>query len=486
MPRRGDATPVCAGDAPDAATSPAKAGPPRVYLECTTTYGSRYHTGIQRTVRSIVGAAQDVPGPWVCVPIIFNGRFFEAIDRLPTLPRNDAAAPAPTSGVDALRRAFDRTRTFATKYLPFAAVRSGLHAPCFEFALRRAVHAVQNARRWLASLRRSRAGEVAFGPGDVLVLLDATWDVDLSRELRRARAGGTRIWAVVQDLIPINHPDIAPEGLPLLFDAWLQRTIPLADGLLAISHTVADDLRAYLRNRFAGGVALPEVDSFYLGVGFDATSKRPDALARISDAFRRCAGGAYLVVGTIEPRKDCARILTAFERLWAEGSDAALMLFGRAGWRSYDLIDRMRTHPEIRRRLFWFEDGSDAELDFAYRHAAALLFASRCEGFGLPLVEAMRYGLPVIASDIPIFREIGGDYPDFFPPGDERAIYDAVRRFADAQTRDPHAPRVPRSWLSWVDSARMLLDKVVAPRTSLSAAAHVASTAAMRPHCRGK
>jgi alpha-1,2-rhamnosyltransferase len=115
--------------------------------------------------------------------------------------------------------------------------------------------------------------------------------------------------------------------------------------------------------------------------------------------------------------------------------------------------------------LFWFEDGSDAELDFAYRHAVALIFASHCEGFGLPLVEAMHYGLPVLAADIAVFREIGGDYPDFFQAGDERAIYDSVRGFASRRS-ESDATHTPESWLSWADSARMLLAKVTAPRDS--------------------
>jgi glycosyltransferase involved in cell wall biosynthesis len=70
------------------------------------------------------------------------------------------------------------------------------------------------------------------------------------------------------------------------------------------------------------------------------------------------------------------------------------MLFGRAGWRSYHLIDRLRMHPEQGRRSFWVEDGSDAELGFAYRNAVALIFASHGEGFGLLLVEVMHYGAP--------------------------------------------------------------------------------------------
>jgi glycosyltransferase involved in cell wall biosynthesis len=443
------------GGARDHATSMASSKP-RVYLECTTTNASRYNTGIQRTVRSIVDAALSLPGPWVCVPIIFNGRHFEAIDRLPA-PRRADSSVAP-NGIEKLRRAFHLARTGAIRFLPFPSLRARVNSLWFEFALRRAVYAVQNLRRWGGSFGR-RGGRIAFESGDVIVLLDATWGIDLSRELRRARAGGARVWTVVQDLIPINHPDIAPEGLPLLLDAWLRRTIPLSDGLLAISSTVADDVRAYMRGRIADP-ARRRVDSFYLGAGLDVAPPGAVDVARVRDAFQRCAGDVYLVVGTIEPRKDCGRILAAFERLWAEGRDFTVMLFGRAGWRSYDLIDRMHSHPELGGRLFWFEDGSDAELDFAYRHAVALIFASRCEGFGLPLVEAMQYGLPVLASDIPVFREIGGNYPDFFLPGDESAIYDAVCRFADSRTSHPNAMRTPKPWPSWSDSARTLLDKV--------------------------
>jgi alpha-1,2-rhamnosyltransferase len=457
-----DATSQFAG-ARDYASSTGSARKPRVYLECTTTYASGYNTGIQRTVRSIVNAALGLSGPWLCVPIIFNGRYFEAVHRLP-VPLRAHSSVAP-SGIERMRRAFHFVRASAIRLLPFATVRARINSSRLEFGLRRWVYAIQNLRRWMASFRRRGGSRIAFQAGDVVVLLDATWGTDLSRELRRARADGARVWVVVQDLIPINHPDIAPEGLPLLLDAWLRRTIPLSDGLVAISAAVAEDVRAYVRDTIAGSTGL-HIDSFYLGAGFDPAPSGTADLVRISAAFRRCAGDVYLVVGTIEPRKDCGRILAAFERVWAEGSDVALMLFGRAGWRSYDLIDRMRSHPEHGRRLFWFEDGSDAELDFAYRHASALIFASRCEGFGLPLVEAMQYGLPVLASDIPVFREIGGDYPDFFQPGDEGAIYDAIRRFADRRISSPNKVRTPKPWPSWTESARILLDKVTAPRSS--------------------
>jgi O-antigen biosynthesis alpha-1,2-rhamnosyltransferase len=130
-------------------------------------------------------------------------------------------------------------------------------------------------------------------------------------------------------------------------------------------------------------------------------------------------------------------MLDVFDRLWADDIGARLLLFGRLGWRSDELARRMRAHPQFGRRLFWFESGSDSELDYAYRHASALIFASRCEGFGLPLVEAMHYGMPVIASDIPVFREIGGDYPSYFDLDVPGSLEQVLRR--------PRGPRAARA-----------------------------------------
>jgi alpha-1,2-rhamnosyltransferase len=101
-------------------------------------------------------------------------------------------------------------------------------------------------------------------------------------------------------------------------------------------------------------------------------------------------------------------------------------------------------------------------LDFAYRHAAALLFPSRCEGFGLPLVEAMRYGLPVLASDIPVFREIGSDYPRFFDADAHGALEHALRQLELGLEPTAGIRRMPRAWLSWQESAQLLLQKVTA------------------------
>jgi glycosyltransferase involved in cell wall biosynthesis len=422
----------------------------RVWLECTSTRSSRYNTGIQRAGRNLVNASLSVARPWSCTAVFYNGRFLEAIDSLP-----EAATGAGRSGIDVLRQSFHNARALSLRVAP--AAHAAVHSQRLEYRLRRFVYGIQNARRWVHSLTVPQARRVQFRRGDVLVLLDPTWSVDLSRELKRAKDEGVKIWMVVNDLIPIEYPELAPEGTPILMDRWLRQVVPVAHGALGISRSVAIDLRAHLKGIGLGGHL--RIDHFYLGAGLGEIDPSVSQVAAVTDIF---AGGSrvYLIVGTIEPRKNHAMVIDTFDRLWASGSRAKLMIFGRLGWRSDDLARRIQRHPELGRRLLWLEAGTNSELDFAYRHATALLFPSRCEGFGLPLVEAMLYGLPVLASDIPVFREIGGDYPRFFDADADGALEQAIRQLEPGSGPTVRVRCTPRAWLSWHESAQMLLQKV--------------------------
>jgi glycosyltransferase involved in cell wall biosynthesis len=442
-----------------------------VFLECTSTRSSRYNTGIQRAVRNLVREAMLTAGPWTCTPLIFNGRYLEPIQGFNEPIEGAGDAVPQTNTADRLRRSFHVARHAATQAIPSAQLGKALHSQRVEYWLRRVVYTAQNVGRWMRSFRGNVAAPVDFRPGDTLVLLDSTWNVDLTGELRRARAAGASVWVVVNDLIPIEYPELAPEGTPILLDKWLRRTVPCATGLLGISRTVADGLRAHLWLTGLAGTkfapALP-IDHFYLGAGLDRIVAAEHGLDAVKDAFHRQTGSVYVVVGTLEPRKNHPLILDAFDNLWQQGAAINLFILGRLGWRSDELARRIRGHAQFGRRLIWFESATDAELDYAYRHAAALIFASECEGFGLPLVEAMEYGLPVLANDIKVFREIAADYPQYFDPHDPKTLQDAVTRIESAATgrEMTAASHSPRHWLSWPDSARMLLEKVTQQRTA--------------------
>jgi alpha-1,2-rhamnosyltransferase len=186
---------------------------------------------------------------------------------------------------------------------------------------------------------------------------------------------------------------------------------------------------------------------------------------------QRLASGSrpfYLYVSTLEPRKNQAYALDAFERLWRRGIDATMVMVGRIGWQCDELVHRVRTHDEYGKRLLMFNDADDSELAWLYQHAQALLFTSIVEGFGLPIVEALQQGLPVFASDIPVFREIATDGVTFVDLADPDSLADALALHVASA-----APRLPGSisWLSWQESVAQFwqrLDNCLVPEPDTS------------------
>jgi glycosyltransferase involved in cell wall biosynthesis len=120
------------------------------------------------------------------------------------------------------------------------------------------------------------------------------------------------------------------------------------------------------------------------------------------------------MVGTLEPRKGHQQALAACEQLWADGVDANQVIVGKQGWMVEALVERMTHHAELNRRLFWLDGISDEFLEQVYAASACLIAASYGEGFGLPLIEAAQHKLPIVARDIPVFREVAGSHAHYF------------------------------------------------------------------------
>ena len=200
---------------------------------------------------------------------------------------------------------------------------------------------------------------------------------------------------------------------------------------------------------------------FHLGADLERASKSlPKGRSGLWQTIGACP--TFLMVGTIEPRKGHVQALRAFELLWADGFDVNLAIVGRQGWRMDELVKRIRKHSETGKRLFWLDDASDEDLVQVYESSAALLAASEGEGFGLPLVEAARYGLPIIARDLPVFRELASEHAFFFAGREPRELADAVKEWLklSVEGQAPASGPIPR--LSWAESAQQLLDVALA------------------------
>jgi glycosyltransferase involved in cell wall biosynthesis len=244
---------------------------------------------------------------------------------------------------------------------------------------------------------------LCLGEGDVFLGLDLSLDA-IRRQVRRllrCRRAGTRFWFVVYDLLPVQNPQYFSAKVAVRFRWWLIATAKLADGYLCISPHVADEMRALLTDRFGIG---DQVEIAVLPMGFDITDRVDPPANPIGLALPRNMANSVLAVGTLEPRKGYSALLDAFEILWMRGSDAKLLIVGAPGWKTDPLQQRIRSHAEIGRRLYWLSAVDDDGLTALYAEASFLVAASYGEGFGLPVLEAIARSCPVLARNIPAFR----------------------------------------------------------------------------------
>ncbi|MBC7811876.1 MAG: glycosyltransferase family 4 protein [Burkholderiales bacterium] len=138
-------------------------------------------------------------------------------------------------------------------------------------------------------------------------------------------------------------------------------------------------------------------------------------------------------LGTVQPRKNYTRLIHTLAQLRAEGFDLALAIAGGKGWLEDPIYETIRdTHMQPYVHLLGFAD--EADLPALYSAAECVALPSLYEGFGLPVLEAMACGTPVVTSNISSLPEVAGDAALLIDPRDQEAITDAVRRLiSDSQ-----------------------------------------------------
>lgn len=329
------------------------------------------------------------------------------------------------------------------------------------------IEAVYDRGGHYAYARRHTSGDpeaedepVALRAGDVFLGLDlAPNHVPGNRAIYEdMRRHGVAVYFVVYDLLPVTHPAMFHPGAAPWFTRWLETVGGVADGLLCISRAVADDLLAWLEQARLRRDGALQVGYFHLGADLDASLPS----SGITEAEHAMLAGlgtrpTLLMVGTLEPRKMHAQALDAAEQLWRDDVDVNLVIIGKPGWMTEALAARLEQHAEAGARLFWLPRASDETLQQLYRRASGLLAPSVAEGFGLPLIEAAQYGLPLIARDIPVFREVCGEHAYYFQARDGAQLAQALQQWLalHAQGAAPASHGMP--WLTWAQSSAQLL-----------------------------
>ncbi|WP_232830857.1 glycosyltransferase family 1 protein [Tropicimonas sp. IMCC34011] len=239
-----------------------------------------------------------------------------------------------------------------------------------------------------------------------------------------------RISVMIHDTIPLDLPEAQRDGSPERFAAMLSRVGSVADLAIYNSAATRDDAERH----FAKAGRVPPGLVAHLGV---PRPEVPRAMPPLPpDLAER---PFFLCLGTIEPRKNHALLLDVWESL--PSPRPILVIAGRRGWKNADVFARLdRAGADV----LELPGLPDSAVTWLMAHACALLFPSRAEGFGLPALEAAALGTPVIASDLPVFRELLGDYPSYLPLTDpNRWAAEVSKVTMPGHRRDPI---VPPSW----------------------------------------
>jgi len=231
---------------------------------------------------------------------------------------------------------------------------------------------------------------------------------------RFSKAKG-RLVATVHDLAVSHFPETMEASTRQALERNLDATLAKATALVTVSETVRQELIADKEIR------RDKIRAIHSGPGNPPDGSKAIAALPTGEPF-------VLFVGTLEPRKNLRTLLDAWELLHRQVADPpVLVLCGRLGWKSESLEDSIRRAQAAGRvRALGYVES--AELATWYRGALAVALPSLYEGFGLPAVEAMAVGTPLILSDIPVLREVAGDAALYVEAEDAEAWAEAVER----------------------------------------------------------
>lgn len=306
--------------------------------------------------------------------------------------------------------------------------------------------------------------EVDYIADDILLFLDLHPSLAISHREKTISliARGVKVYHVIYDLLPIKYENYFWPELCSEFKEWFKTTL-ISSGVICISKSVSDQVQEYINNSNVD-IAPDFINSwFHLGADINAALPTSGISTDESNLLNIVKNSiTFIMVGTIEPRKKQDYILSTFDKLWHKGIDVNLIFIGKKGWGKDDFESKFENHKYKNKNVFWPKFVSDEFLDRLYTYSTCLIAASIDEGFGLPLIEAAQYNLPIIARNIPVFNEVAGSGAFYFPiDASEDELSLIIEKWINDYNNNLHPKSSDLVWLTWNQSAKQLLNQII-------------------------
>ena len=229
---------------------------------------------------------------------------------------------------------------------------------------------------------------------------------------------------LLHDLIPISHPEYCRQGEKSRHDQRVATMLDTAWAIITNSHDTLSLLNI-LSSKTHPNIKIPPAIASLLGT--------PELFSVTPTTPALCQQPYFVLLSTIEPRKNHWLILHVWKALADKLGEKTprLLLIGRRGWECENIVDLLERSSTIQKFVTELPNCRDEELANYLHFAQALLFPSFVEGYGLPVAEALQAGVPVIASDLAVFREFAEDIPEYLSPIDGIAWFNAILDYTD-------------------------------------------------------
>ena len=257
--------------------------------------------------------------------------------------------------------------------------------------------------------------------------IDANWNVVYKRAdlYPLLKNNGFLIFNFLYDLIPMIFPHFAHEITEKNFKEYIYAVYNYSDLVMFDSFSANRDFLEMQRLQ----KCIRDIPTRVVGLGSDFLKVKP---AYQESKIQNILTKKYLLfVGTVEPRKNQADVLEAFEKLAEKYDDLNLVIIGKKGWKVEDFAQKLQEHPLKDERLFWLDNIDDNTLSQFYQNAFIVTYLSKYEGYGLPIAESLNYANITITSKNSSMYEVGRDFADYVEYGSLNELTSIISLYCD-------------------------------------------------------